>query len=59
MSEGLAQRRDITKIEIYNTDIKRVKLAKTKEEIKTGIKLCNAAFLSLLIKDGIKTRELE
>jgi hypothetical protein len=49
----------LTKIEISKEDLARIKLAKQKEEIKTGIKLLTAAFLSLIIKDGIQSRNLQ
>lgn len=47
---------DLTKIEILRGDLLRFKQAKIKEEVKTGVRLLQPAFLSLLINDGIRTR---
>lgn len=48
-----------TKIEINKEDLLRLQSAKIKEEQKTGIRLLQSVFLSLIINDGINARGLQ
>lgn len=48
-----------TKIEIEKEDLLRLQYAKIKEEQKTGIRLLQSTFLSLIINEGVKSRGLQ
>jgi hypothetical protein len=49
---------NITKVEINKSDLIRFQQAKLVEELKTGVRLLQPDFLSLIINDGIKSRGL-